>query len=335
MTVKRNILIIVGVIVALLLIGLCTVLLFRGISKLDEKEKELARKKTEHEIFYKNNPFPSKQNAEQEKKNVEVLEEAIGKLAGRLKADEVKVVPTTPSAFMSLLGSKRRELGGMADQNGAGLPANSAFGFERYCLPDSPLPPPAELPVLSQQLTIIEQVCGILFQGKVKEITKITRDELDRPGPGVVPAGGGNRPGGAGSASSSSRNAAAKTEDKPPFTKLHFVFEFKAKERSILYVLNRIASSKIFMVVTGLKLEKEFPDILDVRAAGTAAGERPERSSGDDDDDPVAAAAHTATNALAISDRALPRDKRLMSGLKMEKPMKVTMFLEVYKFAEE
>jgi hypothetical protein len=323
---KRKIMIIAGAIVALLLIGLCAFFLFRGISKLGAAEKELARKKITHEGFYKTNPFPSKQNVEQEKNNVAALEEGIGKLADSLKAGEVKAVPTRPSEFISLLGSKRKELGVAADQSGTALPVNFAYGFEQYCTPDGPRPSPTESPVLSQQLTVIEHVCGIMFQGKAKEIIKITRDELSNPGSG----GGRNRLGGA---APSTQNEAGKTEDKALFTKLHFVFEFKAKENSILDILNHIARSNIFMVVTSLKIDKEFPDILDMRPAEAPAGERVGHS-GEDDDVPVAVTP-AATNALAVSDRSLPRNKRLMSGPKMEKPMKVKMFLEVYKFAEE
>jgi hypothetical protein len=305
MTLKKNILIISGAAIAVLMVGLSGFLLNRGIAQLAETETKLAESKSTLVDLHKKDPFPSKKNIDDEKANVEGLQKSFGKLMTDLRAGEVQPIANiTPSTFMTLLYSKRNELINKAKQSGTTLPANFAFGFDRYCAADSRLPPPAELPLLSQQLVVIENLGDILLREKVKEIIKIAKDDSE------IQAGA----------------ASASVDKKELFTKLHFVVEFKAKEGSLLDVLNSISSSKMFMAVSSIKVEKEGPDVLDVARA----------TLGDDEAAKPSDLALMGTGAVArAAAMALSREERTVSGVRMEKMMKVTLTVDAYKFRAE
>jgi len=311
MTLKKNILIISGGLAAVLMVMLSGFLLYRGKIQLQEADERLEESKNALVDLHKSNPFPSRDNVETEKRNVAELRSSFGKLMTELREGEVQPIANiTPSTFMDLLYAKRSEMIDQAKQSGTILPANFAFGFDRYCDKDSKLPPPDELPLLSQQLIVVETLSDIIFREKAKEIIKITKDDVDvKSGQaGVV-------------------NVSADKKQRQLFSKLHFVIDFKAKESALLGILNNISTSKMFMVISCIKLEKDGPDVLDAAKPKSHEENEPKLA---DLAPPRGTGVVTRTAAMAVS-----REDRMACGVSIEKPMKVRLTVDAYKFNVE
>jgi hypothetical protein len=107
------------------------------------------------------------------------------------------------------------------------------------------------------------------------------------------------------------------------FAKYHFVVDFSAKEAVLWQVLNRLAASEMFIVVTGVWIEKNKDDVRPAPA-------RPEAEAPE-----AAPAGRTAPKAGDKAPEAVTyRRERLVSGPQIEDPMSVRLELDVYKFAE-
>jgi hypothetical protein len=303
MMAKKNIIMIGTILFAVLLVCLSGYLLYRGINDLDRAELKLKDTEETLKKLHGSDPFPTIENVNKEKQNVQSLADGLGKLMDNLKAGQVQAnANVTPSTFMTLFFAKRTELVNKAREHGTIMPPDFAFGFDRYCAANSPLPPPAELPLLSRQLVIIETLSSIIIDEKATNLNKIVREESN--------------------STAGTNGVVAVSKAKQLFTKLHFTIEFKAKEAALLGILNSIASNKMFMAVSSLQVDKEGGDVLDVNLP---------RARSDDDEVKKPA---VGVNARA-SGSSPSGEPELMCGLKLEKPMRVKLAVEVYRFAEE
>jgi hypothetical protein len=292
MMAKKNIIMIGTVLFAVLLLCLSGYALYRGINDLDRAEVKLKDTEETLKNLHRSNPFPTIENVNKEKQNVQLLEDGLGKLMENLKAGQVQPnASVTPATFMTLFFAKRTELMNKARAHGTIMPPDFAFGFDRYCAASSPLPPPAELPLLSRQLAIIERLSSIVIDERAADLIKIGREDSNGTNTTVV--------------------AVAKTRQL--YTKLYFTIEFRAKEAALLSILNSIASDKMFMAVSSLQLDKEGLDVLEVNL-------------------PQAMPDETEVVRPAVGANGEPE---LMCGLKLEKPMRIKLTVNVYRFAEE
>lgn len=305
---KKNIMMIGMILLGVLLVALSGYLLYRGINALDRTEVKLNEAEESLKGLHRSDPFPTTENMKKENQNVLLLEEGLAKMMESLKAGQVQPkANVTPSTFMTLFFAKRTELMNKAHEHGTAVPPDFAFGFDRYCTQSSPLPPPADLPLLSEQLAIIENLSSIIIEERANNLIKITREDTNAvPDAGSVSPASKPKQGGGGHL----------------YTKLHFTVELKAKEAALLGILNRIANDKMFMAVSSLKVDKEGPDVLEVNLP----------QAGPDYVEVAKPAGGTNAHALATSPSGEPE---LMCGLKLEKPMKIRLTIDVYKFAEE
>lgn len=314
MTLKKHIAFIAGGVAALLAIAAAVFFLIQGINKLKKTEVDLGAKKKELEEFHARKPFPSADNVAKEKKNAEELETAIADVLTAMRVGEIKPTSVTPPVFMDELANLRQQLNRRAEMAGMVLPDKFGFGFERYLGGDSSLPPTTDLPILTMQMAVIEMVSDILIREKAREILRVVRDE-----PATVTAGA--RP-----AEEGVRKSKAGTNDTDlaaeMYSRLSFAFEFKAKESSLLSILNALASNKTFMVVTSVKVDKEASDVIEIAAPGVRVG--PRLSEEDDGPAPV--------DTKPAPPESKTRDQVLVAGPKKEKLMKVIMSLDVYRF---
>ena len=258
--------------------------------------------------YYRRNPFPNATNVVVENRNVALIGQWQQQTTEFLVKDQLETPRKTPTMFQILLTEKRRSLAQAARRNGVALPDGFAFGFSRYAeggvLPDSRDDLPTKL---AEQLVLTERIASILFEERVAELSTITRDEYDiergtdaaTPGTGT---GGGPAPrprAGSSPASPGNPPPAAKA-GAPVHRKLHFVVEFRATEKALLGVLNRLARDPVFMVVTSFELD---------RPAMEALGSAPAASSG-----------------------SISRADRIVCGQTPEDPSSVKLGLDVYRF---
>jgi hypothetical protein len=349
---KKIILASVGAALLLMLV-FAVVMLYRGIRQFGVAEQNLANTRTQLNTFYKKDPFPDGKNVAVVTNNTGLMKGWVRDIVDVAKRKQVDPAETkSPSVFINMLAKIRNGLYSRAKQNGTVIGSEDfGFGFDSYVRGD---PATADyVPRLIQQLLIVNEICNILIDEKVKEIHSVRREEFEgvRQQAAVQGVKGPARPGGStarGSAQLSLRRAstiepgqpntaAGDFEENAIAAKIRFTFEFSAKEASIINILNRLAQNEMFIVVTALDVET-----ADAAQPGSAA----ETKSADEAQvkSPLAAlllgggssegvqSAEAETTVKAPPKRVPSREERVVYGGKKEQPAKVHLELEVYRF---
>ena len=166
------------------------------------------------------------------------------------------------------------------------------------------LPSPDHVPRLMEQLIIVQNLWQVLCQEGISAVSRIQRDEFE-----------GGLVGRAGAALAARIKDAGLIGEDELFARFHFVFEFSAREQALISVLNRLASHKLFIVVTNMDIIKSGPDIREP-APVVADEEAPQPAEGGE----VAAP---------------PVLQRTVCGRTVEEPMRVTLEIDVYRFREK
>ncbi|MDP7023333.1 MAG: Amuc_1100 family pilus-like protein [Kiritimatiellia bacterium] len=319
----KSVVVIALVSVLVLVFAISSFLLARGIGQFSKEEKKLDRSVNTLRNYYGRNPFPSSDNVVREEANEKALLGWMANIADALREGQVEPIRKTPVQFRRQFIQARDQLVQVASQNKTLLPEGFAFGFERYSS-DGTLPAPLDVPRLVQQLIIADQLCRVIFESGASELLTLRREEFESAGDVRTGAGGTHkRPGRPGRPRrTTAPTSGARTwrvspnagvlKSKDLHARLRFGLSFKAREEAVGKIMNALAAHEMFAVVTVLEIKKTEDDVTPpVKAAG-----------GTDD-----ALAGGVTEHL-------PRTERLMSGAMLEKPMQVTMEVDVYRFAD-
>ncbi len=334
-----KIIIAVGCSVGAILFIAAGFVLYRGVGRFNAAREDLDGAKRELDRFYKAKTFPSKENVQQEDANAEQVDAWFNELMTTLGKGNVTSTERSPSRFKIAVEAASRNLIKAGRKAGTELPESGdfAFGFDRYAGTSGTLPKPQDVPRLMEQLVIVNRLSLVLFKHRVKELTRVGRDEFESAG-GAAPAperdastrrssrrtstsrAGRASAGSSATSSSSSANAGILGE-KDLFAKMHFTFEFRAKESALLGILNALAANPMFINVTSISLSKPTPELVPV-ATGSEAGD-----------------ASTPGFAIAAAPEEASEVEKLgpnypVCGIKMEIPMEVRLELDVYKFRE-
>lgn len=315
---SKNIIFVVGSAVFALALAVVGVLLTRSMSQLKGTQAELENRLADLKGFYRKPVFPSPGNVTKEEENMQLLTRLLREILAVASAGQAPSEERTPATFMNLLEEQKNRLTADAAAARTVLPADFTFGFDRYFAAGSALPAFDDVPRLSQQLAMVNDLCMILFEEKASELLAIERDEFEAAGGGR--SGPSRRPPGRLCVRSGDALAlAGALGEDDLFARLHFVLEFKAREKAVMAILNRLARTA---VVVGVTLTKEVPDIKPVRLPGE------ERAPADEEAGPVSARLSPAATNLA----SVPRQARLVSGAGVEAPMRVALEMDVYRF---
>ena len=322
---RKNVVFLSGSAVFLAVLGIAAVVMIRSIARTARIRGELDRKLIQLQIFYKKDPFPSPGNVSNQQAAVQVLTAELDALLVAAGRGQTKPEDHTPPGFANLLGDMRNRLLAMAEKNQTATPGRHfAFGFDRYFGPGSSLPAPEDVPRLCQQLAALDAVCTVLFDEKISELLAIEREEFE-----TARAAGTRAPTARLKAMTGTVAAKAGVVEKDAlFAKLHFVVEFKAREKALTGVLNRLARQKLFVVVTGLTMSKEAPDVRPANSVVETAVAPQDEEAGPFD--PVRAREQAA--ALLAQLAAMTPEDRTISGLGCENLMRVVLELDVYHF---
>lgn len=289
-------------------------LLFRGVREFAGTENELRQSVELLKSYYRMNPFPSDENIDHERRNVDVLRDNLVRLLESLREGQLEEVQRSPSAFMAMLGETRNRLLRAASAAGTVLPQEFAFGFDRYFESSAALPAPEDVPTLTRQLLSIEALCKTLFESGVAEVAVLERQHVEgvRAGsPAGVPGGRRARPRtGADVPVTGGVIAGVDLDEEDLYSRLRFRFVVRAREAAVLDVLNRLAADPLFVVVNRVEFSKTQADIRTVSA-------------------------RAATPAERQREEVPSRAKRIVSGKELERPMRVTLELDVYRFRME
>lgn len=339
--------------VLLLLFIFAAIMLFKGIRQFGEAERNLASARTSLDGFYRKNPFPSPGNIKLINENVASMQDWIRGIVDFAKRKQVDPAETrSPSVFNNMLGKVKNELQIKGQSAGVVISDDFGFGFDRYMAGDQATA--EHVPRLIQQLLIVNDIAKILIEEKAKEIRTIEREKFDGAGVTLTTAKRRGRSrsrstprGGKPVAASQQRASAIKPSPANDMTgafteddldsKMKFVFEFAAKEQSMLNILNRLAKNEMFIVVTSVDVEGT------VEAPAKKAPTTSRRPGAVDAANPLAGLFATQTVAAPAEGaetvatkstykRVPPREARVVFGGKKEQPSVVRIELEVYRF---
>jgi len=330
-----------------LLVALAAVLLFRGVVQLRREHEALDRAERNLSRIYERNPFPSDANIEVERRNAATLHEWYDALAATLRERNIVSHEDSPSRFIRNFENTKSELRRHAGQRGVALTTGDefAFGFDRYS-GTGVLPHREHVAVLSEQLLIIERLCGLLFEGGIRALGVVRRDPVDQeaapvsPGaPGRPPAPGGRPPPpGTGPARpAAARTATPAVREGEHFSRMQFRFEFTATEAAFLAVMNELVANRMFVMVDSVTFSKEVPEMAPA-IASRASGPTSPAAEATEADLFFATAAATdpepeVRTVVPIWKRA--KAQRVISGPEHENPLQVSLAVSVYKFKGE
>ncbi|MBN1558556.1 MAG: Amuc_1100 family pilus-like protein [Lentisphaerae bacterium] len=319
MTKKRIVLIVAGGIAVLLVLG-AAFLLFRGIRGFAEAERKLQNAEAKLRRFYGEDPFPSRENVARVRENADVLEQWGEKLVAALGEGQIEVPQKTPSTFMNLLSVTENGLVRLAEASGTDLPDGFTFGFGRYSA-QGILPAPGDVPRLTEQLMLVDRLCRILLDERVRAITRLERETFERdetaePEAARAPARRTRRPArrpARGESGEDAPDAVGPEGSFDFFSKQHFSMAFTAHERAVVGILNRLAAEPLFLVVTSVRVTKPRGDVE--LPSFSVEAETPGAVSG------------------AGGGESPSRRERIVCGPEKAVPMEVTLELDVYRFA--
>ncbi len=325
-----KIIILVGCAVGGVLFLIAGFMLYRGIDRFYTSKAELEKVKGDLSRYYKAPIFPSIENVKQELENARQVDAWFDGLMATLCEGNVNSDERSPSKFIGISEVVRKRLVSEGQKAGTELPTPAqsfAFGFDRYSGTGA-LPKPQDVPRLMEQLVIINRLSLVMFKNRVKSISSITRDTFeDAPSKDNTAAEEshsrrrGGRRGDDTPSTVNSQKKAGIIGENALFAKLHFVFEFRAKESALVSILNALSAHPMFIVVTSLSVSKPSPELVPTLVIPDA-----DRTALSEFGETHAAEATAPPSNLGPN---FP-----ICGIKMEIPMDVRLELDVYKFRE-
>lgn len=311
--------------------------------------------KVELEKVFKDDIFPSAENVEALRGNVEKLAAARDEIAARMAECNFNA-PTnvSPSAFVDALRNvvlKKRDAAPVIEGKKS-VGADFTFGFERYLGTSAAMPRDTDVPRLLEQLMITSSLVDEIYASGITTVKAIRRELFDGAGEAVVEdeeSSGGRRGRRRGNRGGDEEEAAATQQVAGPgysidtdlYRAQHFTLQLVARQNAVVDLLNRIAKlhmgkQEFFAIVTDIKLQKSGSDLRLPGGGAVGAekegrgGRRGSRSAGAEEESETPAA---EVAAPTISD--LPPGQRMMSGPELDSPLDVTIELDVYSFNKE
>jgi len=285
--------------------------------------------------FYARDPFPSEENVAQVTKNRDIAADVFATLHTKLKAGQITApAGLQPVDFQNRFNEEQSALLAEATAKDVHVPERFAFGFERYA--EGELPKEEHVPRLVQQLRMIDRLCRVLYEARIRELKSVTREEFEGLLQAVDPGRARSRGGRLGAADQAEalKNAGL-IEAGELFAKLRFGLEFVASEGSLLEILNRLGADPLFVSVVSVSVKNEKDGAEPLVQVGAAARARAE-SGGAGADASVFAARRArlgqTTLAAQKSLREMPHDKRVMLGTEK---LEVKLEVDVYIFADD
>lgn len=293
---RKNMLLVVGGSISLVLVLLAGFLLFRYQSSYMKVSRELKEATDKLDRLNRANPYPSAENVAQAEKNKESLSHYLANVQEALQRDQIEPEQIEPAEFAALLERSVREI--RASAGTTKLPERTSLAFDRYA--QGELPAVEAIPRLVIQAKTIKALLTVLIASKVDEVLDIQRTvfenvSVDEAAPQPVDELGLPPP-----------------EINDLYTAERIKLSFTAREHAAWEVLNALGRSKLFTVVNHAEIRNEAP----VPTATTKS-----------EDEGSTPAGTPATQGLTIYKS---HEERVIAG---REPIRVELAVDVYRFA--
>ena len=336
---KKNQLILAvgGGVSAVLVLG-SAALAFTGLSGAESARKNREKALSELSRLYQSDPFPSEENVEVARKNLEAAQDWIEILDESLTvatndwAKGINLRRASPGEFSSLREETIQALYDAAPVGEDGtkiVPDSFAFGFDRYATGD-----PAQTPHvvrLLRQLRLTDKLVRLLYAAGPQRIETVGRIVFET---GAVAAedSGYSRPRKRKSESGARDSALVvvpppAAEGPVPSDVERFGFRFVAREKALIDFVDAIDAMHPLACVSGLSMEKLADDAVFADEAPEkkerVRGEGGRRGRGEEEEEAAPAPARGGPPKPA------PRASRMVSGPLREAPVLATVFVDV------
>ena len=326
---RKHMPLLVGGLVVLLLSAVLFYLLFSAKGRYSGGSDDLALVQGRLQRLSGRAVFPSEANVQTVGKQLEIYQEYLDGLYGAMREGQRVAKPVDRDGFRRMLEEGLGSLMNEARTRSVAIAPDFAFGVQRYIAGN----PPAEedLPRLVDQFSSIADLCRILFEAGIGELTAVERTVFEKDAQ-TAPVeeefsrrGSRNRPDPAAVAV----NTELFSDPDGLFTKEHYVLAYRAQDAANWKVLDRLSKEAPFVVVT--KVEITNPARPAVAAPKT---EKPKAAAAPA---PVSTAGWRAAGAsdgaagAKEEEAILPRELRVVAGQELPN---VRLEVDLYRFAE-
>lgn len=290
-----------------------------GFSQLTTAQNQLQR-------LTSRNPFPSAGNVQAVGKQLETYQEYLAGLKAEMRKGQRVAEPVTRDRFRQLLEDTLRQLGNGAREKGVLLPANFAFGFQRYA--EGVLPAEEEMGRLVDQLYSVKTLCEILYAAGINELVAVERTAFEKDAQAAPAEEEYGRRSARGRTEAPVAAPSVELEMDPLglYTREHYVLTFKAQDAANWRVLDRLAKGAPFVVATQVEIVNSARPAVLAPKTDASAPAAPQPTSTAGWQAPGSAAPVGAPEA-----EVLPRELRVVAG--QEWPT-VRLEVDFYRFVE-
>jgi hypothetical protein len=329
MKIRKHMVLVVGGGTALVLMLVALFMLYRFYRAYDRVNTDLQSTMGQLRTLQDRAPYPSRENVAVTQTNLLIFQDYFGGLFKFLREGQIEPIEMEAAKFTPLLRDGILRVSKRAQDAGVTLPVTFAMGVERY--KQGALPSGADVPRLVVQLKTLEALFDMLIDSKVSEIVSVKRRVFEQGAASQeTPGGDAGRfgrwgPGGGGPAPEANTTEATQTEVVDPsglFSIEHYTVEFKCHERSVWDILNGLAKSKLFTVVTSVSVANDSPVLKIVaKAPDTIVPGTPAT--------PAVVQGAPAQSTMGQIPEVKTQDQRVIAGREL---VKVVLDIDVYRF---
>jgi hypothetical protein len=335
MNFRKNSTLIIGLGVAVILLGIAIFFLVGNRSDYNDAKSALVSAKARLNALNNRDPFPSDENIRETEEQLTLIRTNYATIINSMRAGQLLAEPIEPARFAVLLEDASRRLRERAQADGVTLPTEPGLGFKDYAAGKLPPNNPAVMERLVIQIKAIEHLANLLMNAKVSSIDVFQRDQFEyatevsavpetvQPlrGRGAVAAVAGRQ------ATTETRMGLGGIPIAKPsdlYTTERFVIEFSGRESAVWDVLNRLASSKTSYVVADVRLTSTATDLgkpvdLKARLQNVASASRGPMGG------PIGSPSAQPTPSMD----SLSREERVVGGREL---IKVRLVVDMYRF---
>ncbi|NCC51973.1 MAG: hypothetical protein EOM20_12265 [Spartobacteria bacterium] len=263
MNLKKNIGLVIGGAITLVLVVLVLLLLFRFSSEYRKVSQTLKARLATLENLKKRDPFPSKENVMLAADNRGQLESKFSELQSILARGQIQPEVIQAASFPPRLEGIVKDLRKQAVIAKVELPEGFAFGFDRYLRGE--LPNQSDVERLLIQVKMVQNVARMLFDARISALEKVNRELFDEkeeaPAEAAESRVSRRRRMTPTSTAKSTDQMSRVQKDEALYTSEPFSILFTAKEAALWEILNLMDSSSMFTVVVNIDATSEIPEV--------------------------------------------------------------------------
>lgn len=265
MNLRKNIVLITGGGVTLVLTLVCVFFLFRYRADYGNVQAELQTTNDRLTQLSRRNPFPNEANVKQADENLARMQDEFARLMEEFRKGSVEAQDMEPAQFAGYGMRLMRGLNVEANTNGVTVPDNFAYGFNRYAR--GAIPAKEDLSRLVLQIGSVSRIMEAIFSARIREIKSVDRHVFeDEVKAAAAPAAGdalaaaaARRPTFTGETEAANPEAAAGFFESPDklYVRERVILTFVADEKQLWQAMNALARLPMMCSIAWMEIVNE------------------------------------------------------------------------------